>query len=218
MPNQVWRSCTIKTIWPVAGCLKSRLHRFERVYNLCRNDCLHSNSCAGFLTGGRRASFQALPQEEQDIQQEAYGHVTVALTRARSLCIIMRPQDMKALLGAATVIGSHGAGHVFKGQVNFYLHDDSLGNSPPNTEFGQLLSGDSSTATPQITLSFRATYLHDGLPLLLPCDFYILASYLCLTICMILLWMILLYFLAWFACFAVLLDEIHHFVMVATCL
>ena len=40
----------------------------------------------GFLTGGRRASFHALPQDEQDIQrEEAYGRATVALTRARSL-------------------------------------------------------------------------------------------------------------------------------------
>ena len=41
----------------------------------------------GFLTGGRRASFHDLCQEEQDIQlEEAYGRATVALTRARSLC------------------------------------------------------------------------------------------------------------------------------------
>ena len=96
----------------------------------------------GFLTGGRRASFQALPQEEQDIQlEEVYGRATVAFTRARSLCIIMGPLDMKGLLGAATVIGwlMYGAGHVFKGEVNFYLHNDSLGNSPPDAEFGQLL-------------------------------------------------------------------------------
>ena len=54
----------------------------------------------GFLTGGQRASFHALPQEEQDIQlEEAYGRATVALTRARSLCVIMGPLDMKGLLG-----------------------------------------------------------------------------------------------------------------------
>ena len=52
----------------------------------------------GFLTGGRRASFHALPQEEQDIQlEEAYGRATVALTRARSLCVILRPLDMRVL-------------------------------------------------------------------------------------------------------------------------
>ena len=49
----------------------------------------------GFLTGGRRASFLELPQEEQDIQlEEAYGRATVALTRARSLLrlsLLMKP-------------------------------------------------------------------------------------------------------------------------------
>ena len=77
---------------------------------------------------------------EQDIQlEEAYGRATVALTRARSLCIIMGPLDMKGLLGAATGSLMCGAGHVFKSQANFYLHDVSLGNSPPDAEFGQLL-------------------------------------------------------------------------------
>jgi len=53
----------------------------------------------------------------------------------------MGPLDMKGLLGAATVIGSlmYGAGHVYKGQANFYLHRGSFGNSPPDAEFGQLL-------------------------------------------------------------------------------
>ena len=41
----------------------------------------------GFLTGGRRASFLELQQDEQDIQlEEAYGRATVALTRASSMC------------------------------------------------------------------------------------------------------------------------------------
>lgn len=37
-------------------------------------------------------SFEALPQKEQNIQlEEAFGRATVALARARSLCIIMGP-------------------------------------------------------------------------------------------------------------------------------
>ena len=93
------------------------------------------------LTGGRRASFLDLPQDEQDIQlEEAYGRATVALTRARSLCVILGPLDMKGLLGAATVIGSlmYGAGHVFKGQANFYMHGGSFRNSPSDADFGHL--------------------------------------------------------------------------------
>ena len=43
--------------------------------------------------------------------EEAYARATVAITRARSLCLIMGPLDMKGL-GAATVMGTlmYGAG------------------------------------------------------------------------------------------------------------
>ena len=43
----------------------------------------------------------------------------------RSLCLIMGPLDMKGLLGAATVMGTlmYGAGHVWAGHADFYLHD-----------------------------------------------------------------------------------------------
>ena len=118
----------------------------------------------GFLTGGRRASFHALPQEEQNIQlEEAYGRATVALTRARSLCIIMGPLDMKGLLGAATVIGSlmYGAGHVFKGQANFYLQEDSLRNFPPDAEFGRLLDRSNCLTSPHLPPLVIAEALQD---------------------------------------------------------
>ena len=60
----------------------------------------------GFLTGGRKKSFLLLPEEEQMVQlEEAYARATVAITRARSLCLIMGPLDMKGLVGAATVMG-----------------------------------------------------------------------------------------------------------------
>ena len=70
----------------------------------------------GFLTGGRKKYFLALPEEEQMVQlEEAYARATVAITRARALCLIMGPLDMKGLLGAATVMGTlmYGAGHVW---------------------------------------------------------------------------------------------------------
>ena len=82
----------------------------------------------GFFTGGQQASFLELPQDEQDIQlEEAYGRATVALIRVRSLCVILGLLDMKGLVRAATVIGSlmYGAGHVFKGQANFYMEAPS---------------------------------------------------------------------------------------------
>ena len=118
----------------------------------------------GFLTGGRRASFHDLPQEEQDIQlEEAYGRATVALTRARSLCVIMGPLDMKGLLGAATVIGSlmYGAGHVFKGQANFYMHGGSFRNSPSDADFGQLLEKSNCLTSPYLPPLAIAEALQD---------------------------------------------------------
>ena len=44
----------------------------------------------------------------------------------------------------------YGAGHVFKGQANFYLHDDSLRNSPPDTEFGLLLDRSNCLTSPHL--------------------------------------------------------------------
>ena len=61
----------------------------------------------GFLTGGRGQRFRDLPEEERRTQEEeAYARATVALTRARKMCVIFCPLDMKGLLGAATVMGS----------------------------------------------------------------------------------------------------------------
>ena len=92
----------------------------------------------GFLTGGRKKHLLALPESEQMVQlEEAYARATVAITRARALCIIMGPLDMKGLLGAATVMGTlmHGAAHVWAGHAHFYLHDYELSRSPPNESF-----------------------------------------------------------------------------------
>ena len=50
----------------------------------------------GFLTGGRKQSFLDLAQDEQAVQmEEAYARATLAITRARALCLIMGPLDMK---------------------------------------------------------------------------------------------------------------------------
>ena len=97
---------------------------------------------AGFLTGGRKKSFLLLSEDEQMVQlEEAYARATVAITRARSLCLIMGPLDMKGLLGAATVMGTlmYGAGHVWAGQAHFYLHDGELSRSPSDETFIHML-------------------------------------------------------------------------------
>ena len=96
----------------------------------------------GFLTGGRKKSFLLLSEDEQMVQlEEANARATVAITRARSLCLIMGPLDMKGPLGAATVMGTlmYGAGHVWAGQAHFYLHDGELSRSPSDETFIHML-------------------------------------------------------------------------------
>ena len=89
--------------------------------------CVVFQTRVGFLTGGRKKSFLALPEEEQMVQlEEAYARATVAITRARALCLIMGPLDMKGLLRAATVMGTLMYGHVWAGRAHFYLHDHEL--------------------------------------------------------------------------------------------
>lgn len=92
----------------------------------------------GFLREGRSTSFQRLPVKEQTVQvEEGFARATVALTRARSLCIIMGPLDMKGLVGAATITGClmYGAGHAFQSHVNFHLYDRTIVDSPSDTQF-----------------------------------------------------------------------------------
>ena len=103
------------------------------------------------LTGGRKKSFRLLSEDEQMVQlEEAYARATVAITRARSLCLIMGPLDMKGLLGAATVMGTlmYGAGHVWEGQAHFYLHDGELSRAPPDETFIHMLRQNCSLTGP----------------------------------------------------------------------
>ena len=96
----------------------------------------------GFLTGGRKKYFLALPEDEQMVQLEkVYARATVAITRARALCLIMGPLDMKDLLGAATVMGTlmYEPGHFWAGHAHFYLHDYELSRSPPDESFIDML-------------------------------------------------------------------------------
>ena len=92
----------------------------------------------GFLTGGRGQKFRNLPEDERRTQEEeAYARATVALTRARKMCVIFCPLDMKGLLGAATVMGSlmYGAGHCWTGTVNMHLKSPSLEDCPEDEQF-----------------------------------------------------------------------------------
>ena len=92
----------------------------------------------GFLTGGRGQKFRTLPEDARRTQEEeAYARATVALTRARKMCVIFCPLDMKGLLGAATVMGSlmYGVGHCWNGAVNMHLRSPSLEDCPDGEEF-----------------------------------------------------------------------------------
>ena len=93
----------------------------------------------GFLTGGRGQKFRSLPEGARRTQEEeeAYACATGALTRARKMCVIFCPLDMKGLLGAATVMGSlmYGVGHCWNGSVNMHLRSPSLEEYPDDEEF-----------------------------------------------------------------------------------
>ena len=92
----------------------------------------------GFLTGGRGQKFRGLPEEERHTQEEeAYARATVALTRARKMCVIFCPLDMKGLIGAATVMGSlmYGAGHCWHGTVSMHLRGSSLDDCLSDDQF-----------------------------------------------------------------------------------
>ena len=92
----------------------------------------------GFLTGGRGQKFRGLPEEERHTQEEeAYARATVALTRARKMCVIFCPLEMKGLIGAATVMGSlmYGAGHCWHGMINMHLRGSSLEDCPSDDQF-----------------------------------------------------------------------------------
>ena len=101
----------------------------------------------GFLTGGRGEKFRSLPEEErrtQEEEEEAYARATVALTRARKICVIFCPLDMKGLIGAATVMGSlmYGAGHCWNGMVNMHLRKSSVEECLSDNQFLSFLDHD----------------------------------------------------------------------------
>ena len=61
----------------------------------------------GFLSGLRRFSGGEGAEDAYEVQfEEAAARATVALTRAKELCVILGALDMLGLIGAATVIGS----------------------------------------------------------------------------------------------------------------
>ena len=92
----------------------------------------------GWRYGRYVSTDRDLPEEERHTQEEeAYARATVALTRARKMCVIFCPLDMKGLIGAATVMGSlmYGAGHCWNGTVNMHLRGSSLDDCLSDDQF-----------------------------------------------------------------------------------
>ena len=79
----------------------------------------------------------------------------MALTRAREICVIFCPLDMKGLIGAATVMGSlmYGAGHCWNGMVNMHLRNSSLDDCLSDDQFLSFL--DHADVPPGITAQRR---------------------------------------------------------------
>ena len=61
------------------------------------------------------------------------------LLRARKMCVIFGPLDMKGIIGAATVMGSlmYGTGHCWNGMINVHLRHQSLEDCPNDETFLQ---------------------------------------------------------------------------------
>ena len=101
----------------------------------------------GFLSGGRGKTFHQLtPQEQSAQKEEAFARATVALTRARQICIIMGPLDMRGLVGAATIMGCLKYGACFSGLdakdqpvLQIRLEDEDLLEAPDDSAFLQSL-------------------------------------------------------------------------------
>ena len=95
----------------------------------CHNGCGRTpQSSPASGTGGRGQKFRELPEEERRTQEEeAYARATVALTRARKMCVIFCPLDMKGLM--------YGAGHCWHGAINVHLRGSSLEDCPGDNQF-----------------------------------------------------------------------------------
>ena len=72
-------------------------------------------------------------------------------TQARA---VLSLPPVRVLIGAATVMGRscYGAGHVWAGRANFYLHDHDICNSPPDEAFIDMLAQNCRLAGPHFGL------------------------------------------------------------------
>ena len=123
----IWPYSTIRIAWLMILAKRQAISRsVTSCAGMTAFMVVVAQTKVGFLTGGRGQKFRSLPEEERHTQEEEiYARATVALTRARKMCVIFCPLDMKGLIAAATVMGSlmHGAGHCWHGTINMHLRD-----------------------------------------------------------------------------------------------
>ena len=96
----------------------------------------------GFLSGLRRFAGGEEAEDAYDVQrEEAAARATVALTRAKELCVILGPLDMLGLVGAATVIGSlmYGVGLCWQQDLEFHYQHKELGGDMEDEQMVQQL-------------------------------------------------------------------------------
>ena len=104
----------------------------------------------GFLSGGSARQTANLNDVERDIQlEEAYARATVALTRARRLCILLCPLDQKGPIGAATILGclQYGLGYMQHSHLEMPLWEESrMLTAPSDATFMSRLHATSPTS------------------------------------------------------------------------
>lgn len=130
---------------------------------MCRDDCPHCLPCPNKSRIPNWRSYRELRALPEDcVYNWKKPMAVVTLARARSLCIIMGPLDMKGLVAAATVISflMYGAGHVFIGRANFHLHDTPQG-SPSDSEFAWKLVNNCGFRSPDFPPPAIAEALED---------------------------------------------------------
>ena len=96
----------------------------------------------GFLSGLRRFSGGEGAEDAYDVQiEEAAARATVALTRAKELCVILGPLDMLGLIGAATVIGSlmYGVGICWRQDLELHYQQKELAGGMDDEQMVQQL-------------------------------------------------------------------------------
>ena len=89
----------------------------------------------GFLSGGSASQTEHMTDAEKEIQlEEAHARVTVALTRARRLCVLLCPLDQKGPIGAATILGclQYGLGHLHLSQLTMPLWQEAVRLTSPS--------------------------------------------------------------------------------------